>query len=149
MLRLKLSGAIKERSLFYGTGFMRDPRVLMKKLNADEATRKNFVMVDSLEDNTLSPAQRPLPSADAKEENAKRANALEADFWEEMAFFRSGIDLRVGLLDALKERSFLKRVLASDAAPFLKNITEADVESLLKESCDAAFHGIFKAMDPR
>ena len=118
---------------------MRDPRVLMKKLNADEAARKNFVMVDSLEDDTLSPAPNPSSSG-----NTKGANALEADFWEETAFFRSGIDLRVGLFDALKERSLLKHVLATEAAPFLENMTEAGVESLLKESCDAAVYGLFK-----
>ena len=132
LLHLKLTGVMKERSIFYGEDFLRGPEILMKKLNADEGTRKNFVLADSLSDDTLSPSDPP------------RAGTLLSDFLEEAAFFKSGIDLRVGLLDALKERGILKHVAAAGATPFIENMTDADVESLLKESCDMANHWFFK-----
>ena len=150
LLHLKLTGVMKERFLFYGENFMRDSGALMKKLNADESARKNFVLVDSLEDDTISQARQPLSSIDTRETGEKGANSLESDFWGEMAFFKSGIDLLVGLFDALKERGVLKHILATDAAPLLENITEADVGSLLKETCDMATYELFRnARDPK
>ena len=140
LLHLKLTGVMKERSVFYGESFVRAPGTLMKKLNADEITKKNFVLVDSLSDDTS-----PLPAA--KEASAKGANAPEGDFEKEAAFFKSGMDLRVGLFDVLKERGVLKHLLASDAAALLENMTEAEVESILKESCDMAKYGLFKDME--
>ena len=156
LLHLRLCGVMKDRALFYGESPMCDPGVLMKKLNADEINRKNFVLVDSISDDALSPepcsekAANPKGAkargrgANARGTNANGANALEAEFWEEINFFRSGIDLRVGLFETLKERGILKRLLATDAAQFLENMTEADMASLLKESCDVAIHGLFK-----
>ena len=117
----------------------------MKKLNADEITRGNFVLVDSLSDDALLPALPDLPVSPESATLPVSAKTVEQGFWEEAAFFKSAIDLRVGLFEALKERGVLKRVLASDAAPLLENMTEADVESLLKESHDMALYGLFKA----
>jgi hypothetical protein len=129
LLRLRLTGEMKNRSLFYGASIVREDGVLMKKLNLDEGARKNFVLVDSLEDETLAPSREPA------------AEGLEADFWKETSFFKSGIDLRVGLFDALRERGFLKRLLATDAAPLLENMTEADVEPILLEAIHMARQG--------
>jgi hypothetical protein len=134
LLRLRLTGVMKDRSVFYGQNVARDSGMLMNKLNAEEETRKNFVLIDSLSDETVQPERRDLSPSDV----------FETDFWEEITFFKSGIDLRFGLFETLKERGILKRVLASDAAPLLENITEADVESLLKESCDMAVYGLLK-----
>ncbi|MCL2009201.1 MAG: hypothetical protein FWG71_01475 [Synergistaceae bacterium] len=133
LLHLKLTGVMKKRSIFYGEDFTRGTETLMEKLNADEDVRGNFVLVDLLSDDAVPPPPSPT-------------DALEADFWEEAAFFKSGMDLRVGLLDALKERGMLKRVLASDAAPLLENMTESDVESLLKDSFSMANYWLFKAI---
>ena len=139
LLHVKLTGVMKNMVVFYGKDFTPNHEVLMKKLNADEIAKKYFVLADSLTDCAISPTPRQSSSNDA----------LEADFWGEMAFFNSGLDLRVGLFDALKERSFLKRILATDTAPFLENVTEADVESILKESCDAAIYWLSKAREPK
>ena len=154
LLHLKLTGVVKDRSIFYGEDFVRDPGVLMKKLNSDEGTKENFVLVDSLSDDTISPSLILSPAADepvagennasAREGSLRGACPLEADFWGEVAFFKSGMDLQVGLFDVLKERGILKHILATDAAPLLENMTEADMESLLREACDMAEYGLFK-----
>ena len=136
LLHLKLTGVMKERGIFYGENSIRAPGALMKKLNAGGSAGVNCILVNSLEDDTSPLAQPPSSSA--------AAGGIESDFWGELSSFKSGIDLRVGLFDALKERGVLKRVLASGAAPLLENMTEADVEPLLKESCDMAAHWLFK-----
>ena len=138
LLHLKLTGAMSVPSVFYGEEFTRGPGNLMKKLNAEESARKNFILINSLSDETLSQSL-----------SLAGADAYEADFWGEMTFFKSGIDLRVGLFEALKERGILKRLLATDAASALENITEADVESLLKESHNMAFDGLHHAGGPK
>ena len=146
LLSLKLTGVMKKPDLFYGEDYARHAGFLMKKLNGDELariTRQNFILVDSLFDDTSLPAlPEPVP-ADSPSHTPEKT--VERDFWEEMAFFKAGMDLRIGLFEALKDRGVLKRVLAADAAPFLEDITEADVESLLEESHDMALYGLFKA----
>ena len=145
LLHLKLTGVMKKRSIFYGEDFMRNPGTLMKKLNSDEFTLENFVLVNSLSDETISAASAsPSMEAYANKANAKGANALEDNVWREVAAFKAETDLRAGLFDALKERGVLIHILSTDAASLLENMTETDAKSLLKESCDMANYWLFK-----
>ena len=135
LLHLKLTGVVKEPSIFYGEDFVRNPEVLIKKLNAGENTQGNFVLVNSISDETSPPSSSM---------SAAEIGTLEADFWEEAALFKSGIDLRTGLFDILKERGILNHIIATDAASLLKSMTEADVELILREGCDMMNYEFFK-----
>jgi hypothetical protein len=117
---------------------------LMQTLNAGEELKKNFVVIDYIDYENLDIDQeKGYPSGD---ENFCGEDDLVSDFRQEIAAFTSRIDSRVALFDVLKERGLLKRILAdTPAAGLLEEITETDMDEILKDACAGLAGEIFGA----
>ncbi|MDR3265478.1 MAG: hypothetical protein LBT15_05655 [Synergistaceae bacterium] len=157
LLRLKLRGRIDGGS----DEWKRD---LMDLLNAGEDRKKNFVILDYIEgeraeetalfsdaesflngesflNREIFREEENLNNLNFKEENFQENNFsgeddLISDFRLEVSSFTSRIDSRLALFDVLKERDLLKRVLADGAAAsFLEEISETDMDDIMKDAC--------------
>ena len=136
LAQVELTGRSGWRDFFEGEDF----DALIKKLNAGEAEREDFVILDSVADKTFLPDLSHFGNWSFDLEKFPVGRSLESDFFQELLSFKSQIDPRLTLFDILKERGGRA---PSEAASFLENLTEASLDFLLQESCREVLNGLF------
>jgi hypothetical protein len=131
------------RSGFWGEGgegsIVCDSAAFVRDLNAGEPMDGAFVLVHSLGDEKTSPEE--------EEKNVQESRPFESDFLEEVSFFKSQIDIRLALFEVLKERGVWEQLLKTKVASLLEELTEAEVQSLLRASRAIVRHGLLEKRD--